>query len=176
MPDKRLTREQIRGALAALTGRLTEKNIRARLYIVGGAAMTLEYAARDSTHDIDARYYPKEPINSVAADIAKEYGLPDDWLNDRAAMFISPVVDDENPTLFSSTGTVTIHIASARVLLAMKIRASRPGRDVLDIEWLCKHLEVSSVDQAVEIFENYYPEDPLSNRALPILRSILGDG
>lgn len=175
MPDKRLTREQILQALTALTRRLTEKDIEARLYIVGGAAMTLEYLARDSTRDIDAQYYPKDAINSIAAEVAKEYGLPDDWLNDKAAMFVSPVIDDEHPTLFSSTGTVTVLIASARVLLAMKIRASRPNRDVSDIEFLCKFLKILSVDQAVEIFEKYYPEDPLPNRALPILQFIFED-
>ena len=137
MPDKRLTREQIVEALTALTHRLADKDIRAQLYIVGGAAMTLEYEARDSTRDIDARYHPKDVINVIAVQVAKEYGLPEDWLNDKAAMFISPIVDDENPILFSSTGAVMVHIASARVLLAMKIRASRPGRDTSDIEFLC---------------------------------------
>lgn len=88
-------------------------------------------------------------------------------------MFISPTVDDENPILFSSTGAVMVHIASAQVLLAMKIRASRPGRDASDIEFLCKYLNLSSVAKAVEIYENYYPDELLPNRGLPILRSIL---
>lgn len=176
MPDQRLSKEQLLEALGALTQTLVERDITARLYIVGGAAMALEYGTRDATRDIDAQYYPKDVVAEVALEVAREYGLPDDWLNDKAAMFISPVIDDENPTVFFSAGTVTVHIASARVLLALKIRASRPNRDTSDIEFLCKFLELSSVDQAVEVFESYYPEDPLPERAMPILRSILDSG
>lgn len=176
MHDQRLTREQILEALTDLIQRLTEKDINARLYIVGGAALTLEYGARDSTRDVDARYYPKDAVTKTAVLVAKKYGLPNDWLNDKAAMFVSPVVDDQNPVLFLSNGTVVVHIASPQVLLAMKIRASRPARDTPDIMFLCKYLDLSSVDQALDIYENYYPEDPLPNRALPILTSILKGG
>jgi len=172
MSDPRLSRERLLEALAGVTRILVEKEISARLYIVGGAAMSLQYDARDATRDIDARYYPKEAVADAALQVARECGLPADWLNDEAAMFISPVIDDENPTLIMSKGAVTIHVASAKVLLAMKIRASRPGRDVPDIKFLCKFLELKSVAQAIKVFESYYPEDPLPNRALPILQSI----
>ena len=50
--------------------------------------MTLQYQFRDATRDVDALYYPKEAIHNAALQVAKQHGLPDDWLNDRAAMFI----------------------------------------------------------------------------------------
>lgn len=172
MPDKRLTHSRLAEALADLARSLAGADIQARLYIVGGAAMTLEYQARDATRDIDAQYYPKDAVNNVALQVARRHDLPDDWLNDKAAMFISPVVDDENAKVFLTIGTVMIQIASPEVLLAMKIRASRPSRDAADIEFLCRYLHVSSVDQAIDIFEAYYPEDPLPVRAKPLLKSI----
>lgn len=173
MPSEPLTRDDLMVVLQELANVLSSGGVKARLYIVGGAAMVLGYSARDMTRDVDAQYYPKAEINRVAANIAKKYGLPSDWLNDKAAMFVSPVTDDNNSQVFLSTGTVTIETASAEVLLAMKIGASRQRIDNFDIEFLCKHLKVSSVDRAVEIFEKYYPEDPLPKSALPILRSIL---
>ena len=50
--------------------------------------MVLGFSARDMTLDVDAQYYPKTEINRVAAELAKKYHLPNDWLNDRAAMFV----------------------------------------------------------------------------------------
>lgn len=138
--------------------------------------MVLGFSARDMTLDVDAQYYPKTKINRVAAELAKKYHLPNDWLNDRAAMFVLPVAADNKSKVLLSTGTVTIETASAEALLAMKIRASRPRLDNFDIEFLCKHLKISAVDQAVEIFERNYREDPMPKSALPILRSIFDRG
>jgi hypothetical protein len=45
--------------------------------------------------------------------------------------------------------------------------------DNFDIAFLCEHLEITSIAQAVEIYETYYPEDPLPKYALPILQAIL---
>lgn len=175
MPEGPLAREDLEAALHELADVLNREGVKARLYIVGGAAMVLGFSARDMTRDVDARYYPKAEINRVATEIAKKYRLPQDWLNDNAAMFVSSVTDDDKSQLFLSLGTVTIRTASAEALLAMKIRASRQRMDNFDIEFLCEHLKVSSVEQAVGIFEKYYPDDPLPKHALPILTAILAN-
>ncbi|MGC9156192.1 MAG: DUF6036 family nucleotidyltransferase [Ferrimicrobium sp.] len=172
MSDIRLTHAQLAQALADLARMLAAEGTQAQLYIVGGAAITLQYQFRDATRDIDAQYYPKDAVHNAALQVARQHGLPDDWLNDRAAMFISPVVDDEHATVFLTVGTVTVWIASPEVLLAMKMRASRPSRDASDIEFLSRKLHVSSVEQAIDIFKAYYPEDPLPARARPLLESI----
>ncbi|MHB8190585.1 MAG: DUF6036 family nucleotidyltransferase [Ferrimicrobium sp.] len=173
MPSGPLTRDDLIIILHELADALNAEGVKARFYIVGGAAMVLGYSARDATRDVDAQYYPKADINRVAADIAKEHHLPSDWLNDNAAIFISPVTDDNKRQLFLSKGSVTIQTASAEALLAMKIRASRPRMDNFDIAFLCEYLEVTSIAQAVGIYETYYPEDPLPRFALPILQAIL---
>lgn len=175
MPEGPLARDDLIIALHDLADVLNREGVGVHLYIVGGAAMVLGFSARDMTRDVDAVYSPKAEINRVATDIAKKYHLPQDWLNDNAAMFVSPVTDDDKSELFLSLGTVTIRTASAEALLAMKIRASRQRIDNFDIEFLCRHLKVSSVDQAVQIFDKYYPEDPLPKYALPILMAILGN-
>lgn len=138
--------------------------------------MVLGFSARDMTRDIDAQYYPKAEINRIASDLAKKYRLPHDWINDKATMFISPVTDDDKSQVVLSIGAVTIETASAKVLLAMKIGASRQRLDNFDIEFLCKYLKVSSVDQAVEIFERYYLEDPPPKSTLRMLHPIFERG
>ncbi|KJE77285.1 DUF6036 family nucleotidyltransferase [Ferrimicrobium acidiphilum] len=173
MPNEPLTRTDLIVVLHELADALDAAGIEAQLYIVGGAAMVLGYSARDVTRDVDAQYYPKNAINNVAAAIARRHHLPNDWLNDNAAMFISPVKDDEKRRLFLSKGSVTIQTASAEALLAMKIRASRPRMDNFDIAFLCEHLEITSIVQAVDLYETYYPEDRLPKYALTILRAIL---
>lgn len=65
-----------------------------------------------------------------------------------------------------------MHVASAQVLLAMTIQASSPSRDALAKAFVCNFLKLSSVDQAIEVSENYYLEYPLPARALSILLSI----
>lgn len=46
--------------------------------------------------------------------------------------------------------------ASTDALLAMKLRAAR-GKDTDDVAFLLQACEVTTVDEAAEIFEAYYP-------------------
>ena len=54
-------------------------------------------------------------------------------------------------------------------MLAMKMRAGRGSRDRLDINLLVKRCGVSSVAEALELYEEFFPEDPLPDRTLPLL-------
>jgi hypothetical protein len=55
----------------------------------------------------------------------------------------------------------------------MKMRASRERRDEADIEFLLDKCGISSVDEAVALYEEYFPEDELPDRAVPMLRFAL---
>ena len=94
-------------------------------------------------------------------------------MNSHAAAYISPVVDDLESELVIGNGLVEVRVASAQVLLAMKIRASRPRLDTDDIKTLLEHLGIRDLASALEIYHSYYPEDPLPDRAKPLLESIM---
>ena len=142
----------------------------ANVYIVGGAAMVMAFDSRNSTRDIDCRYTPKAIICQIAAMVGERHNMPAARLNDHAAMFISPVANDPFPIPIMAKGTVSITAASAEIMLAMKIRASRPRLDGEDIADLCSKLGITKKEEAITIFENYYPEDPLPKYAKPLLQ------
>ena len=73
-----------------------------------------------------------------------------------------------------TVGTVEVVVADERTLLAKKMRASRGRRDEVDIKFLLDRCGVSSVDEALALYEEYFPEDELPDRALPMLRHALG--
>lgn len=174
MPKASLTRKELLLLLSELSNELTSRSIEANLYIVGGAAMVMAFEARNSTRDIDCRYTPKAIIDQIAVMVGERHDLPPEWLNDHAAMFISPVVDDPSPIPIMTRGSVRITAASAEMMLAMKLRASRPRLDGEDIAVLCDELRITTTEEAITIFEHYYPEDPLPKYAKPLLQEALG--
>jgi len=166
-----LTRDRLRAAIESLVEKLNGKGIPANIYIVGGAALTLEYGARDATRDVDASFGSK--VSPFIVQVAREQGLPDDWLNNNVIGYISPVHDDPAPVVLTEVGDVKVTVASAETLLAMKIRASRGRRDREDIAFLLRAVGIETVAAAIALYEAYYPEDPLTPRALPMLEDIL---
>lgn len=173
-----LTREDLIEALQELIHELRARKLTGDIRIVGGAALALSYFSRDVTQDIDAlnmRGSTNEEVVEAARAVATRLDLNDNWLNFEVSRI------DALPTLgrevqwiqiFSSAG-ITIHVASAEVLLAMKMRASRPGRDVADIRALLELVGISDIATAELLYEDYYPGDALSDRAIQILQNLL---
>lgn len=87
--------------LGALSARLAERGESAQLFVVGGAAMALAYDRARSTRDLDAAFEPSPVVREVAAAIAAENGLEEDWLNDAAKGFM-PGADAGARTVFES--------------------------------------------------------------------------
>jgi hypothetical protein len=69
-----------------------------------------------------------------------------------------------------------IQVASKETLLAMKLRANRPGRDTNDIRQLLRLCDVTTIDAADELYEEFYLGDALTDRAVAMVRSIFDDG
>ncbi|GIK43492.1 MAG: hypothetical protein BroJett011_73250 [Chloroflexota bacterium] len=86
-----LTKEEIIEALKRL-GELAEQEASPiELLLMGGAVMVLVYNTRVSTRDVDALILaPPEarPILSLVKQVAQEYNLPEDWLNDGAKGYL----------------------------------------------------------------------------------------
>ncbi len=70
-------------------------------------------------------------------------------------------------------GTLELFTADARAMLAMKMRASRGRRDEPDIALLLKECRITTEEEALSLYEEYFPEDPLPERALPMIRFAL---
>ena len=132
-----LDRDRLGRLLDALNDRLRRANVRASLYLVGGAAMLLAYGRTRATSDVDVRIdAANEAVTAAVADVAAEHGLEYDWLNQHAAACIPREADRRAPTLYN-TPNLVITGASAEHLLAMKLEAGR-RTDVDDIPYVAR--------------------------------------
>ena len=148
-------RDKIIELLTELGRRLSAKGVAGRLYIVGGAAMALEFDTRRSTRDIDAVLHPPTSVADEAASMATDLGLPPGWLSAATSRFIP--LPDENPVPLEVEG-LQVAVSSAANLLAMKMAAGRP-QDLTDLVVLFQHLKIKRPEQAVDIAERMYGDD-----------------
>ena len=173
--DPLLDRHALVGALRDLVGRLRDLGIVAGIRLVGAAAIALEYDhERSATRDVDAYLHPAAPILEVVAEIAGERGWKSDWLNTNAVMFQSHHDDPATdwPVVIHE-GDVTVAVASAQLLLAMKLFASRGSRDAEDIATLLSACDVRSVEEAQAIFDRYYPDEEIKQRGRRVVEAWL---
>lgn len=168
-----LDREQILSALEALADDLHAHGIEGRLFVVGGKAMALAYDARSSTRDIDAVFHPKAEVHSAASRVAERLGLPDDWLNDAVKAYV-PGTDPDDVPVFSRPG-LAVAAASARFMLAMKLRAARVEQDVSDIEFLARLLGLTSASQVMSLAIERYGEKAIPERAFYLVNELFGE-
>ncbi len=175
-----LTRADLLEALQELIRELRARNVSGEIRIVGGAALSLSYFERDVTQDIDlmnVRGGNKEAVAEAARSVASRLDLNDNWLNFEVTQIDAlPTLGREVEwhTIFSSA-QITIQVASAQALLAMKLRANRPGRDVNDIRALLALVGITDVASAETLYESFYPGDALPDRAIQILDNLFAE-
>ncbi|RFA06424.1 hypothetical protein B7R54_18755 [Subtercola boreus] len=176
MPGDQLDRADLIRGINAVIEILRTRGQPAGIRIVGGAALALRYFDRRTTADVDAVLYPEQPILDAAIDVANENGWPDDWLNSNAALFVPAYGADPGWESLYADENITVEVASPRALLAMKMNASRPGRDVQDIANLLAICNIHDIDAAEDLLATFYPGDGLPDKALRILNPIFRQG
>ena len=167
-----LTPALIRQLLEELASRAQEAGISARVLIVGGAAVSFHDAHRRLTADVDAFILPDKALDHIADEMARAHDLPSDWINAGALAFLPPVgLEDWHVVI--EQGHVTVSIASPQLLLAMKLDANRGTRDSADIEALLTLCDITSVEEAQEIYERYHAQEMLTPSAEARVRAWL---
>jgi hypothetical protein len=167
-----MDRDEIEGALRELSEELDRRGVVARIYLVGGAAMVLAYESRFSTEDVDGSGYPTDDVLAAAEEVAERRGLQPDWLDDSVKVYFPRFKEPDWRPVFKM-GTVEVVVADEQTLLAMKMRASRGTRDEVDIRFLLDRCGITTVEAALAVYEDCFPEDELPARALPMLRHAL---
>lgn len=174
-----LDRDDLIDGLRELVAELRTAGEPVGLRIVGGGALALRHFERRTTVDIDAvKVSPGDEAAVVAAAerVADRRGWQLDWLNFKASQLApwwgreirwEPIHHDD---------LVTIEVAPADALLAMKLKASRPGRDTDDIRQLLAICGIDSVEAADALFTEFFPGDSLTDRAWRMVERILADG
>jgi len=152
----RLDRSELERLFQAASDELRRRGQRGHVYIIGGAAMSMSFDARRTTHDVDARICSGHgPVMDAARKVGRREGLPESWLNEQATMYMPSTPDTAAPVVYSSPSLV-ITGASAEHILAMKLESGRPG-DVEDIETLVGMLKLAEYDEAEEIHRKTFP-------------------
>ena len=138
--------------------------------------MALVHYERAATVDINASFYPPDEVLEAARAVGQRRGLAAGWLNSAATQFLPPISDDSGETVLAQRGGVTVSVGSARLLLAMKLRASRPGRDGDDIAVLVRACGVGTLAAAQEIMDKVYlGEEAIPARGYALLQRSLGE-
>lgn len=159
--------------------RLAAKDVSATIYVVGGAAAGLAYYPDDlerrMSTDVDAVFTGGPAVLAEAEDMAEEQGLRRNWFNTDAGRFIPPSGEPPGDRLMAK-GHVEVVVPPARFLLAMKLRASRLGRDDEDIALLVRRVGISSYEEAEQLVADVYDgEEEIPPRGRPLLEKVLGE-
>lgn len=166
-------RGDIQRLVELLAQKLNEAGVTGTVSIVGGAAISLQYVHdRDSTTDIDALLPQNPAVQSVIAEISKSEDLPEHWINDAVKAYVPFEVSHMWVDLFS-IGNVTVRVASAELLLAMKLRADRGLRDRGDIQRLLEICGCKSIDEVQEIYEKFQHQELLQERTRLMVQNLL---
>ena len=168
-----LSREHILKYLQQLGEELAARDLSGEILLTGGAAMCLVHEARDMTKDVDALYEPKTIINSIAADIAEQNGLPKGWLNDSVKGFVGANAPIEDFIVFKG---LRVQSVSAEYLLAMKLMSARYGeKDYDDIKFLFNKLGVNTIDRANEIVQAYFMKNQIMPKTQYVIEEIISE-
>jgi hypothetical protein len=173
MANFELTAADMRRLLDLLDAELAAAKIEGEVYLVGGAVMCLALDAREATRDVDAFFRPTRLIREAAARVAGRAGVPESWLNDAVKGYLSPR-GEYDP--FLELSNLRVFVARPDYLLAMKCIAMRLGeefRDLDDIRFLLRYLNISSADEALGIVLRYFDADQILPKTRFALEELL---
>jgi hypothetical protein len=173
MTEFSLTKADIRRLLHLLDAELESQEVQGELYLVGGAVMCLALDAREATRDVDAFFRPTKIIREAAARVASRAGVPDSWLNDAVKSYLSPRGEYDT---YLELDHLRVFVAQPEYLLAMKCVAMRLGeefRDLDDVRYLLRYLNVSTVDHALAIVQRYFDAEHILPKTRFALEELL---
>lgn len=176
MSSVQLTKSDIERLLRLLNEELAADDTEAELCLVGGAVMCLLFESRASTRAVDAAFRPTRSVREAAARVAARAGVPDDWLNDAVKGFLG-ARREFDPYL--ELPHLRVFVARPEYLLALKCAAMRLGeefRDLDDIRYLLRHLDVRTSEEALEIVTRYVDESQLLPKTRLVLEELLPRG
>jgi hypothetical protein len=176
-----LDRDIIIKALTRMGEIAKASGVSLEICLYGGTALMLAYDARTATKDVDAVLRPRTEGKVIASQVAREMGLPDNWLNDEVKIFLSnnealiPLeLKTGNPALYG----IAIKRPTASYIFAMKCRACRLPRpgfkgDFDDLKFLIRKMEIRNIEQADAHVEKHFPRYELDDLKLSIISDLI---
>ena len=159
-------------AFELLNAYLAQKEVRADLYLVGGAVMCLVHRVRPATKDVDAWFTEPEAVREAARRVAEDIGISSNWLNDAAKAFVPANADYD---AWKSYSHLTVSAADARTMLAMKCASARAEQDKEDIRFLAGLLGLRTSKDILAAVSAYFPEERLPPRSRFLLEEMFDE-
>lgn len=157
-PRHEFTLEETTELLDELDTRLRQRGIAASIFVVGGAAIAANQTRRARiTEDVDALTRDTVVLDE-AKQLARERGLPEDWLNPNAGMWMPPLPGGvlDQP----AEPGLRVTYADEGFLLATKLIAQRT-KDAEDVVALAGRLGMqSATPEQLEAHIRSYYTDP----------------
>lgn len=178
MPYESLSRARIVQALRRLGELALAQKVTLEVSIYGGAVFTLVYGSREATKDVDAVVRQSDIAATLAVQVAREMGLPDDWLNDHVKIFLAAKEAKRELPQSDFGDGLRVSVPTASYLLAMKLRSCRPplpgyAGDYGDIRFLVEKMQIGSLEAAEAVHDKFFPDDVLSDAAKEVVRSAI---
>ena len=151
-----LDKKQILRLFDVLNEKISLTGEFAEIGIVGGAVMCLVFNARKATKDIDGIFKPSHLVRKLAAQVAEEEGLGDDWLNEAAKGYIQGNFQRQDVINLTH---LRVWAPEPRYMLAMKCVSARwDTSDKDDVLYLIEFLKLKSAKSVFSIIEHFYPK------------------
>lgn len=168
-----LDAKKIKDLLGRLSEELKKSSVTGEVGLCGGAVMCLVFQTRKATKDIDAIFKPTAEIRKAAKRIAREEGLPEDWLNDAAKAYFLVDPPRENVLEFSN---LRVWAPRADYMLAMKCISARfDTADADDVKFLIGYLKLKKPAPVFRIIEKYYPRRQIPAKTQFFVEEIFQD-
>lgn len=167
-----MSRDDIERHLREVGDHLEAEGLTGEILILGGAYMTLVLRQRDATKGVDAYFATHaEAIRAAAVRVAREHGLPTDWLNDAVKGFL--YVQPEMIPWADLPG-LRVYAPDPAYIFAMKALEGRP-EDHRDLVALRGVLGITSAPDALAIVTRYVPAHLLTARVQYLVEDLFDD-
>ena len=149
-----------------------------RVLVVGGACLLFQEVTDRPTEDVDVIIFEmmgseestlifKTPladkIRRIIKAIGKRHGLKGErqmFFNDDCSPFLLELSENELPPMRLLKAYHKLHLyvpGDLTYILACKLMAGRPEKDLADIEVLCHALGIQNRTQAQQVVDQYFP-------------------
>lgn len=171
MSERLLDRQTLEAVFERLALELEKAEVRADLYVFGGAEMILAYGVDRATRAVDAVFEPHGAVLEAARRVAAREGLPAWWLNEQAAVYLSPQDDADRSPVFDHPH-LRVAAASGEHMVAMKALAAR-AQDLEDLRALVAHLGLRSAEDVFDVVARVFPDVVLPPRKRLLIQDAL---
>lgn len=160
-----LDRKLLETLFEQLDTELERNDARARIYVVGGARMTLGLRQGRTTGDVDVMFREAEgPVSQAVETVAERNGVAKEWLN-TAAVKMLPTGPDAGEISLYEGRRLTVVGASAERMLATKVMAMR-AKDHDDIRRLMDITGIREPDKIDALMQKVYVNERPGARGL----------